>query len=130
MTRPSPTSDELSAPFFEGTANGVLMLQRCRNCAKYAFPVQEICTNCLEGDLEWVESSGEGTLHTFGVMHHLYHPGFARDLPYNVAVVELTEGPRMSARFDAPSDELEVGRELRATFEPAGEVMVPVFQPA
>ena len=121
MTRPSPTSDELSAPFFEGTANGVLMLQRCRNCAKYAFPVQEICTNCLEGDLEWVESSGEGTLHTFGVMHHLYHPGFARDLPYNVAVVELTEGP---------SDELEVGMELKATFEPAGEVMVPVFQPA
>lgn len=129
MTRPSPTSDELSAPFFEGAANGVLMLQRCRNCAQYAFPVQEICMNCLESDLEWVESSGEGTLHTFGVMHHLYHPGFAGDLPYNVAVVELSEGPRMNARVDAPSDELKIGMALKAAFESAGEVMVPVFEP-
>lgn len=130
MTRPAPTSDEASAPFFEGAARGALMLQRCRNCSRYFFPVQEVCTNCLEADMEWAEASGDATLHTFGVMHYLYHPGFAQELPYNVAVVELTEGPRMNARVDADNDSLEVGMALKVAFEQVEDVSVPVFQPA
>jgi hypothetical protein len=130
MTRPAPTSDDASAPFFEGAAKGVLMLQRCRNCSKYVFPVEEVCTNCLEADLEWAEASGDATLHTFGVMHYLYHPGFAKELPYNIAVVELAEGPRISARVDAANEDLEVGMALTTEFEEAGEVSVPVFKPA
>jgi uncharacterized OB-fold protein len=130
MTRPAPVADEASAPFFDGAARGVLMLQRCRTCGRFAFPITEVCTNCLGTEIEWAESSGEGTLHTFGVMHHLYHPGFAQELPYNVAVVELAEGPRMSARVDAPNDTLEVGMALKAAFEKAGDVSVPVFVPA
>ena len=130
MSRPAPTVDEASAPFFEGAARGELMLQRCRKCSRYFLPVQEVCTNCLEADLEWAPASGDATLHTFGVMHYLYHPGFAQELPYNVAVVELAEGPRMSARVDAPNEELRVGMALRTDFEQAGEMSVPVFKPA
>lgn len=130
MSRPAPTIDDASAPFFEGAARGKLMLQRCRTCSATFLPVQEVCTECLEADMEWVESSGEGTLHTFGVMHYLYHPGFAQELPYNVAVVELAEGPRMNARVDAENDSLEVGMALKVSFEEAGDVHVPVFQPA
>ena len=130
MTRPAPTADAQSAPFFDGAARGALMLLKCPKCSRYAFPLQDVCTNCLEPGLDWVEASGDATLHTFGVMHHLYHPGFAGELPYNVAVVELTEGPRMSARIDAANDSLEVGMALRVAFEQAGEVSVPVFKPA
>jgi uncharacterized OB-fold protein len=130
MTRPAPTSDDASAAFFEGAARGEFMLQRCRKCSQYALPVQEVCTNCLKADLEWVAASGDATLHTFGIMHHPYHPGFADELPYNVAVVELAEGPRISARVDAPNDTLEVGMALKTAFEQAGDVSVPVFQPA
>ncbi len=130
MSRPAPTSDDASAPFFEGAARGALMLQRCRNCSRHAFPVEEICTNCLQTDYEWVEASGDATLHTFAVMHRLYHPGFADELPYNIAVVELAEGPRMNARVDAPNDDLEVGMALKAAFEQAEDVSVPVFKPA
>lgn len=130
MTRPAPTSDEASAPFFDGAARGALMLQRCRNCSRSFFPVQEVCTNCLETDLEWVEASGDATLHTFGVMHYLYHPGFAQELPYNVAIVELAEGPRMNARVDAPNDDLTVNMALKVAFDEVDGVSVPVFRPA
>jgi len=64
------------------------------------------------------------------VMHYLYHPGFAKELPYNIAVVELAEGPRISARVDAANEDLEVGMALTTEFEEAGEVSVPVFKPA
>ncbi|MDA0350867.1 MAG: OB-fold domain-containing protein [Chloroflexi bacterium] len=130
MTRPTVTADEASAPFFDGAARGALMLQRCRTCSQYAFPIQEVCTNCLEADLEWAEASGAGTLHTFAVMHRLYDPGFAQELPYNVAIVELAEGPRMNARIDAPNEEIKVGMALQVAFEPSGDVQVPVFKPA
>jgi hypothetical protein len=130
VTRPAPVADDTSAPFFEGAARGALMLQRCRTCSQWAFPITEVCTNCLEADMEWAEASGDATLHTFAVMHRLYDPGFAQELPYNVAIVELAEGPRMNARVDAPNEDLEVGMALKAAFEQAGEVSVPVFRPA
>jgi uncharacterized OB-fold protein len=130
MTRPAPVADEASAPFFDGAARGAFMLQRCANCGMQHLPVTEICTECLRTDLEWVEASGEATLFTFGVMHHLYHPGFAQELPYNVAVVELAEGPRISARVDTPNETLEVGMALRVAFEQADGIAVPVFKPA
>lgn len=129
MTRRGPTADERSAPFFEGAARGTLMLQRCTNCGDHHFPITEVCTNCLETAMEWVGASGDGTLFTFGVMHHLYHPSFKDELPYNVSVVELAEGPRMNAHVDAPNEELEVGMALQVAFDSVDGVAVPIFRP-
>ena len=53
-----------------------------------------------------------------------------KDPPPTIAVVELAEGPRMSARVDAPNEDLKVGMALKTEFEEAGEVSVPVFKPA
>lgn len=39
--------------------------------------------------------TGEGRIFSFVVYQRLYHPGFERDLPYVVAIVELREGPRL-----------------------------------
>ena len=130
MSRPEPTSDEPSAPFFEAAARGQLMLQRCSDCGEHHFPITEVCTRCLATELDWVEASGDATLFTFGVMHHLYHPGFAGEIPYNVAVVELAEGPRISSSIQAPNETLEVGMALRVGFDSSGDVTVPVFRPA
>lgn len=130
MTRPAPTADERSAPFFDGASRGALVLQRCTNCGDHHFPITEICTNCLQTEMEWVDASGAATLFTFGVMHYLYHPGFAKELPYNVSVVELAEGPRMNASVDAPNEDLEVGMALKVAFDTVDGVAVPIFRPA
>ena len=39
--------------------------------------------------------SGRGTIYSFVVFHRVYHPGFAEDVPYVAAVVQLEEGPRL-----------------------------------
>jgi uncharacterized OB-fold protein len=130
--RPVPAPDDASGPFFDGAARGALMIQRCRDCGTYLAPVREVCSECLRSDLEWAEASGRGTLHTFGVMHRVYHPGFAGLVPYNVAVVELAEGPRVNANVvGAPNEALRVGMALQATFEEMTPgVFVPQFKPA
>lgn len=130
--KPVPQPDEASLPFFEGSRRGVLMIQRCTRCRAYLVPGSYICTECLGGTLEWAPASGRGTLFTFGIMHQRYHPGFADELPYNIAVVELEEGPRLNTNIvGVPNEELRVGMPVVVTFEQVDEqVALPKFRPA
>ena len=131
-SKPVPQPDEASLPFFEGARRGVLMIQRCTRCNAYLAPGSYICTECLSDALEWAPASGRGTLHTFGIMHQRYHPGFVDEIPYNIAVVELDEGPRLSTNIvGVANEELRVGMPVVATFEQVDEeVALPKFRPA
>jgi uncharacterized protein len=130
--KPVPQPDDLSRPFFEGALRGELMIQRCGECSSYLAPGSRACTECLGEQLEWVQASGRATLFTFAIMHQRYHPGFFDEIPYNIAVVELEEGPRMNSTITGVANEaLRVGMPLLVTFEDMGEgVALPKFRPA
>lgn len=130
-SKPVPQPDEVSRPFFEGAARGVLMIQQCDGCRAFLAPGSRVCTECLNESLTWVAASGRATLFTFAIMHQRYHPGFFEDLPYNIAVVELEEGPRLNTTIvGLANDDLKVGLPLTVTFEQVGEgVSLPKFQP-
>lgn len=130
--RPVPEPDESLAVFFAGARQGHLMVQRCGQCRAFLAPGSALCSECLGESLEWVEASGKGTLFTFAVVHQPYHPGFAKETPYNIAVVELDEGPRLNTNIvGVPNEKLRVGMRLVATFERLAEdVYIPKFRPA
>ncbi len=130
--RPIPEPDEATAPFFEAARRGVLLIQRCAACDVFLAPGTRACTECLAESLDWVEASGRGTLFTFGVMHQRYHPGFFDRLPYNVAEVELDEGPRVNTTIaGVANEELRVGMRVVVTFDAlTDDVAVPRFRPA
>jgi uncharacterized OB-fold protein len=137
--KPVPVPDEESRPFFEGALEGRLMLRRCPACGAFMWPVGGIgtplrprCVECFSGKLEWAASSGTGTLYSFVLMHQVYDPAFADDVPYNIAVVELDEGVRMTTNIvGCPNDELEIGMRVEVTFEQLSEqVALPKFRPA
>jgi uncharacterized OB-fold protein len=69
-------------------------------------------------------------LFSFVIYHRLYHPGFKGDLPYNVSVVELGEGPRLLTNIvGTPNDELEVGMPVEVVFDDVtDEVTLPKFR--
>jgi uncharacterized OB-fold protein len=49
---------------------------------------------------------------------HQKFPGFAEDVPYTYAIVELEEGPRIVSNVvGVPDDELRVDMPLVATFD-------------
>lgn len=132
IQKPVPAPDELSAPFFEGARKGLLMIQRCTECGAYLAPGSRACTGCLGEALAWVPASGRGTVFTFGVMHQRYHPAFASEIPYNVAVVELEEGPRLNTNLvGVPNEEIRVGMAVEVTFDRlTDEVSIPKFRRA
>ncbi len=129
--KPVPESDEEWQPFFDGARRGALMIQQCTQCSTSLAPGTTVCTECLSGSLTWVQASGRGTLFTFGVMHQTYHPGFSGEAPYNVAVVELEEGPRLNTNIvDVANEDLKVGMPVEVTFEAVSdEVSLPKFRP-
>ena len=115
---PVPIADEVSEPFYAGAKEGRLMLVRCSQCARYRLPGRERCADCWSTDSEWVQASGRGKLYSFGVMHQQYHAAFADVIPYNYAMVELEEGPRLVTNVvDCPNDDLRIDMPVEAFFD-------------
>ncbi|SRR5579875_464440 len=129
--KPIPVPDEVSRPFFEGAREHRLMLQRCSACGSWHWPVKTRCPVCLSTEISWAQASGRGTLYTFALMHQIIHPGFASELPYNVAEVDLEEGVRVTSNIvGCSNDDLYIGMPLEVTFEDiTGGVSLPKFKP-
>ncbi len=88
---PKPTADDKF--FWDGCKEHRLLFQKCSNCGVVRWPPSMICPACYSRATEMIVSSGKGKLYTFAVYQRAYHPGFAGDLPYATAVIELAEGP-------------------------------------
>lgn len=131
-TKPLPAPDEASQPFFEAARQGKLLIMRCTNCGAYRYPSRDRCDVCWSTDSAWQQASGRAKVYTFGIMHQLYHPGFKDDLPYNVTVVELEEGPRVTTNLvGVANDAIRVGMPVEAVFERINdEITIPKFRPA
>jgi uncharacterized OB-fold protein len=130
--KPLPVPDEASMPFFAGAREQRLMIQRCRACHTVMWPVKTRCINCLEPEPAWIQASGRATLYSFVLMHQVFHPGFAGEVPYNLAEVDLADGLRIiSTIVGCPNEQLRIGMPLEATFEAlTTEITLPKFKPA
>ena len=72
---------------------------------------KEQCPACLGDSWEWLDATGSGRLISWTIYHLAYHPDFTDRLPYNVALVELDEGPRLVTNIDNPDEHGGLGIE-------------------
>ena len=129
--KPLPLPDEESQPFFDGAMAGKLMLMRCEACGANRLPSRRHCDVCLSADVAWFQASGRAKVFSFAVMHQKYHPAFYPELPYNLAMVELEEGPRMATNIiGIANSDIRVGMPLVVDFEQHEDVAIPKFRPA
>jgi uncharacterized OB-fold protein len=130
VEKPLPLQTEDSAEFWEGTKRGELLLQRCSSCGHLRFPPAVVCARCWSLDSTWQKTGGRGRIHTFIVVHRPQHPAFFEDAPYNVAIVELDEGPRLHTRIvGTPSEALAIGLRVEVAFEKVDDdVTMPYFR--
>lgn len=120
--RPLPEVDRELAPFFAAAKDHRLVVQRCSGCGAFRFPPRELCSSCLTTDATWTEVSGRGEIFSFNVMHQVYHPAFADEVPYAVVVVKLAEGPKMVSNLvDCAIDEIRIGMPVEVVFERASD---------
>lgn len=130
VAKPIPEADDRSRPFFEAAMRGNLLLMKCGSCGIFRLPARRHCDECLSDEFSWETAAGTGAVRTFGIMHQRYHPGFVADIPYNVTIVELDEGPQLPTNIvGLANDEIRVGMRVRVEWELHGDVALPKFRP-
>lgn len=115
------------AAFRAALAEGRFVIQRCAPCGQHIYHPRVLCPHCGSDRLDEVEPTGRGTVYSVTVVRRLPDKGG----DYNVALIDLEEGPRVMSRVDdiAP-DEVGIGMAVRAYVgEVAGAPNV-LFKPA
>ena len=95
------------------------VLQYCTKCERFLHPPRPMCPGCRSQDtLEWKESSGKGIIYSYITFTSPKMAYPAYELPYNVVLVELEEGPRICANtHEIDPDDLEIGMPVEVMFE-------------
>ncbi len=128
--KPLPEPPAEAQPVLQAAAGGRLILQRCRSCEAVQFPPRVHCTSCGHAGVEHVEATGRGTVHTFAVIHRNRTPGWADELPYVVAVIDLDEGCRITSNvIGCAPDTVHIGMAVGIVFEEVDDVTLPRFRP-
>ena len=114
-----PPASEESAPFWDATRRGEVVLPWCRACARPFWYPRAVCPRCLGDAVEWRPASGEGVVYAASVQH-LPGPGReAADGPYVVALVDLREGVRVMGNvLECRPEDVRVGLPVRVVWQP------------
>lgn len=129
---PLPERTELTAPYWDSLQQGVLSYQKCRHCGHGWLPARTECPACLRDDWHWVPASGQAKVVSWVVFHIAYHKAFEHRLPYNVAIIELSEGPRLISNVVGLTEPhaLRIEQPVRLRIEREGDFALPRFEPA
>ena len=128
---PLPVPNEDNQGFWEGCRRHELRLQCCTGCRAFRHPPRPMCPQCTASESEWVPVSGRGTVYTFTLVHGPTLPAFQERFPYNVAVIQLDEGPFIVSNLvECPAERLRIGMRVAVEFVDVSEtVSLPQFRP-
>ncbi|MGD8968320.1 MAG: Zn-ribbon domain-containing OB-fold protein [Anaerolineae bacterium] len=109
----------------------------CEKCGARIFPPRDVCPDCETVGQREVAFSGRGEVYSYSTV---YHPprGFEEFTPYTVALVQLEEGPMVTAQLtDVDGDHVEIGmpvemvtRRVQSSGEEGAIVYGYKFRPA
>lgn len=124
--------DPLTKPFWDAAKEDRLVLPRCVDCNRVHWYPRFICPFCHSTNIEWIDGSGDGYIHTFAVQHRAFG-AWAEETPFVTAYIDLAEGDRMFTVLrgvDATKPEtIKVGAKVKIEFEPASEdVHIPYWR--
>jgi uncharacterized OB-fold protein len=119
--------------FWAGTAAGELRVQRCAGCGALRHPPGPRCPSCGTMSPQppgYVVAAGTGEVYSYVVHHHPPVPG--KKLPVVIALVQLTEGVRMTGELlGVAPGQLRIGLPVRAEFVRIDDdLTLPAWRPA
>ena len=125
---PQPDITEVNKPFWDGLKNGELLFQECTNGHRW-MPASDFCPHCLSNIFKFKSASGKGELISWVIYNKAHHPAFEKIVPYNVAIIELEEGPKIVSNVLCEKEKLMPGMKLKLKIEEICGVYLPKFLP-
>ena len=81
----------------------------CPHCSAKIFPPRDICPECGDEAKDHYQFSGRGEVYSYTTLYNA-PAGYEEQAPYTVAMVQLEEGPLITAQLtDIDVKEPEVG---------------------
>ncbi len=132
MLKPQPRVTEINRPFWEACNAGQLKMQRCAGpqCGKLVFYPRVCCPYCHGAALDWVDVANHGSIISHTTIHRPHHDGFASELPYVFAAIDIDGAIIYAQVLDAPTDgQSLIGREADVEFVThSPQQKMPVFR--
>jgi uncharacterized protein len=120
MTAFAARRDGASAAWFDGLAQGRLLIRRCRSCGHHSRPETATCPECRGAELLWTAAAGTGTVVCVIVDH-------GTGEPVTLGLVELDEGPWLHVRLTGTTGARAGARVNLSVHRADGSEPIPVF---
>jgi uncharacterized protein len=132
--KPVPQPDGTTRPFWESMRAHQMKIQKCNDTGKFFFYPRGLSPFTLSDNISWEAVSGKGVIHALTIVHQNRAPGFAEEVPYVVAMVELEEGARLMTNIvdvEADPEHVKIGMPVEIVYEDISEeITLPKFRPA
>jgi len=112
--------DDLDRPFWDGTREEQLLIQRCRECRGWQWGPELICRHCHSFEVGFEEVAPTGTIYSWERVWHPIVPQLADAVPFVIVIVSLTDAPQIRLVGNLAADPLEpvvIGTAVEAVFE-------------
>jgi uncharacterized OB-fold protein len=104
-----------------------IVYQCCAACGARQYFRRGFCCTCGAPDPVERAASGEGTVYATSLVCRAATPETRAHIPYNIVLVDTSEGFRMMAHGD---NELAIGDRVTARFKSFAGRLVPYFEKA
>lgn len=112
-----PTPSLETQPFWDAAAEGRLVLPRCDACGFVIWYPRRFCPECSGRTITWFAASGAGTIYSCTVTRK-GQGAWSEVGPYVLAIVELTEGPRLMTNVvGADPASVRIGAAVEVVFD-------------
>jgi uncharacterized protein len=118
-------SNGKQAPADWTTGAEAIVYQSCASCGSSQYFRRSFCRACGAPDPIEKRASGEGTVYATSLVVRAATPETHAHVPYNIVLVDASEGFRMMAHGD---NDLAIGDKVAARFAKFAGRLVPHFQ--
>ena len=102
-----------------------IVYQQCGACGIRQYFRRSFCATCGAADPEEKRASGEGTVYAASLVCRAATPETRAHVPYNILLVDASEGFRMMAHGD---NDLAIGDKVAASYRQFAGRLVPYFE--
>ena len=130
--KPLPIIHPDSKPYWDSLKAHEMKMQKCLDCGTVRYPVSPVCYKCFSGRYEWTKLSGRGKVSAWiVVVRATRNAAWDKDVPYNVALVDLDEGPRLTTNIvQVKNEEIYKGMVVEVVYDDVTpEVTLAKFKP-
>ncbi len=94
---------------------------KCKKCGKIFFPPRLICDKCKSREFEKIKLNDTGKIITYTTIR-VAPEQFNTQVPYNVAIIELNDGVRITAQVvDCKPEDVVIGKQVKIVFRKVQE---------